>query len=229
MLKKNRKTLNILLVGSSGRMGREVETLIRHDKALTLAHKIDRSSGWPPTKVAHIVVDFSSPEGLRRAVQWALVHKVPLVSGTTGLTPADRLLLKKASRKIPILYSANMSTGIALFLKLLQVMKAVRAWDFEMEETHHLHKKDKPSGTALLLQAHLEKVLKRKVGPIVSHRVGDVPGTHSVQAKGDGESLKIEHAAYDRRIFARGALSAARWLFDKKSPGLYDLTDLYRL
>lgn len=230
MSRSSRKIINLALVGASGRMGHEIEKLASSSSVFKVVVRLDEDSSWPvDRKSVDVVLDFSSPQGLGLALTWCLKHKVALVSGTTGLTKAEKERLRRAARKIPILYSANMSPGVALFVQILQNFKAIKDWSFEIEESHHQHKKDKPSGTALLLQQILDKTIGRKSGPIVSHRLGEVPGTHQIKAIGPEETLTVQHVAHDRRVFARGALSAARWLFDKKRPGLYDLSDLHKL
>lgn len=229
MSKASGKTVKIGLVGASGRMGQEIYALSKAAKGLEVPIRFARAH-WPrEADNINVVVDFSTPEGFRKAAQWCVQHKVPLVSGTTGLTAKDHQLLKSTARKIPVLYAANMSLGIALFDHLLKSFHVIRSWDFEIEEAHHALKKDKPSGTAILLQQTLEKTVRKKIPKIRSIREGEIPGTHQILAQGPEESLSIRHVALNRKVFAKGALVAARWLFDKKAPGLYDLTDLYKL
>ena len=226
MSKSSGKTeLKIALSGAEGRMGHEVQALARP------AAKLESSSDWKALKPASvdIVIDFSTPEGLREALDWCVKNQKPLVSGTTGITDKDRAALKKAAQKIPVLYSGNMSLGIAALMKLLETLGSLKDWDFQVEEAHHAQKKDRPSGTALLLQEKLQSVLGRKLPAVTSIRGGGIPGIHEVLAMGPDESLVLQHTAFNRKVFAQGALRAARWLFDKNSPGLYDLSDLYKI
>jgi 4-hydroxy-tetrahydrodipicolinate reductase len=206
-------------------MGRELSALAE------IAAKIDGADGWGKVKPAGIdvVIDFSTPAGLSDALAWAVENHKPLVSGTTGLNAADRAKLKKAAVRIPILYSANMSLGIAALMAMIEALGAVADWDFQIEETHHKLKKDSPSGTALLLQEKLEKVTGRKLPKPNALRGGGVPGIHEIHAMGPDEALVLQHTAFNRKVFAQGALNAARWLFDNKAPGLYDLSDLYKI
>ena len=177
-----------------------------------------------------MVVDFSTPPGLRAALKWCVENHRPLVSGTTGLSPQDSSKLTQAGNKIAVLHSANMSLGIAALTSMLNALGApgFEEWDFQIDEIHHKQKKDRPSGTALLLQKKLRQVTKTQLPPPNSIRGGGVPGIHQVWAMGPEEVLVLQHTAFHRRVFARGALNAARWLFDKKEPGLYDLSDLYK-
>lgn len=227
--KSGKNPLRIALAGSAGKMGQEIQALAVKDFVVTFA--IDGATKWSKVKAqdVDVVIDFSSPEGLRKALEWAVENKKPLVSGTTGFSAADQKLMQKASAKIPLLYSANMSLGIAAVSAMLGCLKAVSDWDFQIEEAHHNQKKDKPSGTALLLQRSLEAAVGRALPPPHATRGGGIPGIHQVWAMGDDEVVTVQHTAFNRKVFARGALNAARWLFDKKQPGFYDLSDLYKL
>ena len=231
MPRHSRKNLKIAVVGASGRMGRAIVHLAK-GAGFTVAAKINGEQSWPVgihARDIRGVIEFSSPQGLRQAIQWCLKHKKPLVAGATGITSEDLAALKKAAKKIPILYSANMSLGVAVMRAMLDQFGAVSDWRFALEEVHHTKKKDKPSGTAKMLAARLRLKARIKKIPIKSIRRGKVPGTHQIEARGPDETILLRHTAHDRRVFARGAIYAARWLFDKNKPGLYDLTDLYKV
>lgn len=231
MSKQNRKMLNVILSGASGRMGQALQGLVQAERNVSVVAHVNSAADWrslTPPKSLSVVIDFSSPEGLKQALQWCVRHKVKLVSGTTGLGRSHYQDMARAGKKIPILYSANMSLGIAAFSAMLNTLGRLKAWDFQISETHHKRKKDKPSGTALMLQRQLEAGLGRKLPRPLSTRGGGVAGIHRLSAFGPDEALVLEHTAFDRVVFARGALQAAAWLFDKKAPGLYDLGDLYK-
>lgn len=223
MSKKSRADLRIALVGAAGRMGAEIR------KLGPVAALIDADKDWKKVsaKDVDVVVDFSSPDGLSGAIAWCVQNGKPLVSGSTGLTAKQHKELKAAAKKIPLLYSGNMSLGIAVFSAMMKSLAAVKDWDFQIEEAHHSQKKDKPSGTALLLQEKLVEAVGSKVPAPQSLRGGGIPGIHTLWAMGPEETLTITHTAFNRQVFARGALRAALWLFDKKEAGLYDLSDLY--
>lgn len=226
---KSRKNLNIMIVGADGRMGRAIIKLAPK-AGMTVAAKISQNSKWPVSgRGIDVVIEFSSPQGLLNTIDWCLKHKIPMVSGATGISTAASSRLKRAAKKIPILYSANMSLGVAVMSAMLKQFGAVPDWRFTMEEIHHTKKKDKPSGTAKLLATRLLAAIGRTELPIKSIRKGLVPGTHQIEAFGPDETLLLKHTAHDRRVFARGAIRAARWLFDKGRPGLYDLSDLYQV
>ena len=230
MPKKSGKTqLKIALVGSGGRMGREILALAQDEFAIAAAIETNAQWAKKDASAVDVVVDFSSPEGLSQAVEWAMNAKKPLVSGTTGLSAGDLAKLKKAAAKIPILYSANMSLGIAALSAMLVYLKPLASWDFQIVEAHHNQKKDKPSGTALLLQESLVAAVGRKLPSPLAVRGGGIAGSHEILAMGEDETLTLQHTAFNRKVFARGALNAARWLFDKKQPGFYELSDLYKL
>lgn len=229
--KSGKNPIKIALSGSSGRMGQEIQTFAQQDVGFKITAMVERTQDWSKVKPAgvDVAVDFSSPEGFSGACAWCLKNAKPLVSGTTGLASEDFTRLKKVSAKIPVLYSANMSIGIAALSAMLGVLGELSDWDFQVDEAHHIHKKDRPSGTALLLQQKLEKVIGRKLPEINAVRGGGIPGIHQIWAMGPDEALVLHHTAFNRKVFARGALGAARWLFDKKAPGLYDLSDLYKM
>jgi len=229
--KKTGKTLlKLALVGAKGRMGREIQALAAECTEFKTTVAIDRKEEWTKiqAKEVDVVLDFSSPAGFCQALEWCVKMQRPLVSGTTGLTNPDLAQLKKGATKVPLLYSANMSLGIALLSSMLRSLQDLDGWDFQIDEVHHSKKVDRPSGTALYLQQVLTEVTGRNLPLPNSIRGGGVPGIHQVWAMGPDEALVLQHTAFQRKVFARGALAAARWIFDKKDPGLYDLSDLYQ-
>lgn len=228
MSKKSKSALRVALVGAKGRMGFAIQQLST-EAGFDVTTEVEDTKDWKKAKPNDIdvVIDFSSPEGLQSALEWCIANKKPLVSGSTGLVAKDWAALKAAGKKIPLLYSGNMSLGIAVFQAMIEKCQAIADWDFQIEEVHHNQKKDKPSGTALLLQEKLKTTIGRNPPTPQSLRGGGVPGIHTLWAMGPEETLEIRHTAINRQVFARGALKAARWLFDKKEAGLYDLSDLY--
>jgi 4-hydroxy-tetrahydrodipicolinate reductase len=227
--KKSKSGLNIALAGARGKMGTAIQELASKERGLKITARVNEAGDWKSVdpKEVDLVIEFSSPAGLAKALAWCVKNKKPLVSGTTGLSAREKSALTRAAKKLPILYSANMSLGIAVMTSMLGALGAVKEWKFQIEEAHHALKRDKPSGTAILLQKKLKSVIGRALPDPVSYREGSLPGTHEVWAEGPDEILVLQHTALDRRVFARGALRAARWLFDKNRPGLYDLSHLY--
>lgn len=225
--------LKIVVVGAEGRMGKEVRLLAEATAAVTVAEGVDARGGWLASiqdvrhKETDAVIDFSSPQLMVEAAHWCAKNKTPLVSGTTGVTAVDIKKLRLAAKRTAILWSPNLSVGVAALKHALAVLGRLKSFDFQIEEAHHKRKKDKPSGTAILLQTELERVIRRKAPAPLSIRGGDIKGIHRVWAMGEGESLCFEHVAQDRNVFAHGALLAARWL-QKKKPGLYSMDDLMR-
>lgn len=198
---------------------------------------------------ADAVIDFTAPEATRKHAWLAAKHKVALIVGTTGLTKEDEMELGDAAKETPIVYAANYSIGVNMLLALVEQTAArlKDGWDIEVFETHHKHKVDAPSGTALAIgkaaadgrsveldQAadyarHGETGARKdgKIGFSVA-RGGDVVGDHTAFFYGEGERLELTHRATDRALFARGALQAARWTKDKK-PGLYSMKNVLDL
>lgn len=217
--------MRVVISGSTGRMGREIAKLAKKTKGIRVVGGVSLESPWSEIdpKTVDLIIDFSLPDAFDATLGWCLKNKKPLLSGTTGLTPAQLSKMRRAAKKIPLLWASNMSLGVAVLRSMLPSLSPIRGWSFQINETHHRHKKDKPSGTALTFQNDIEKVIGRKLPRIVSVRGGEVAGVHKVIVRSKEEVLTIEHKALNRTVFARGAITAACWLFDKKRAGLYDL------
>jgi 4-hydroxy-tetrahydrodipicolinate reductase len=191
-----------------------------------------------------IVIDFSLPEALEKLLEVALNNHKPLVIGTTGLNKHQQNLVKEASLKMPILYATNMSLGVAMLNKLVEIAsKSLRNFDCEIVEMHHKFKKDAPSGTALTLahtaakarELELDDVMvsgrNGNIGErsndeisVMALRGGDIVGKHTVGFYSDGEFIELTHTATNRTTFSNGAIRAAKWLIGKPA-GLYTISD----
>jgi 4-hydroxy-tetrahydrodipicolinate reductase len=224
------------IFGAAGRMGQEITELwkqaFKGPVFLGVGEgKKEQAYVWvsdlKDSKCAEVDVwvDFSSPAGLSKILSYCLEHQKPLVSGTTGLEKEQMAEMKKASKKIPVLWSPNMSLGVNILLKSLQALRSVTGFDFQIEEIHHRHKKDNPSGTALWIHRELQALTKKKVAVPVGLRGGGVFGVHKVWALSDEEVLLFEHQALNRRVFAKGAIEAAIWLANKGA-GMYSIGDV---
>lgn len=171
-----------------------------------------------------VAVDFSLPEGCERILSVCLSRGAALVSGTTGLSGAQRAALDQASGMIPVLWASNFSLGVAVLADLVErASQALDQWDCDVIEAHHVHKKDAPSGTALTLGA-AAATGGRKV-TYASIRAGDIVGEHTVQFAGAGERIELVHRATSRDVFARGALTAAVRL-NGRPAGAYTMRDV---
>lgn len=221
------KKLKVGLFGATGKMGQEIAAIIQESKDLELSVPISRKTKLSVTdaKKIDVVIDFSLPENLTRVLDFCKTHKLPLVSGVTGLSEKQLKELRDISKQTPVLWSPNMSVGIAALKSALAVFADLNDFDFQIEEIHHSKKKDNPGGTALMLHAELERVTKRKSPTPVGLRGGGVIGVHKAYAFSQEEVLCFEHQALSRRLFARGALQAARWMKNRKA-GLYQLQDI---
>lgn len=171
-----------------------------------------------------VAVDFSLPEGFDGILALCLERGAALVSGTTGLAPAQRTAMEAASTRIPVLWASNFSLGVAVLHDLVaRAARTLPGWDCDIVEVHHTRKVDAPSGTALTLGAAAEQ---GGAAPRYSSlRAGDVVGEHTVQFTGLGERVELVHRATSRDVFARGALHAAGRIRGRE-PGLYRLADL---
>jgi len=229
--------IRLLIHGASGRMGRTLLRMAAADARFTIASAVTRDGGsvsgvraLAAERIASaipfdVLVDFSLPSAFDVALEVCLQRGNALISGTTGLSDAQRNALESAARTIPVLWSANFSMGISVLNELVRrAASALPTWDCDMVETHHLQKRDAPSGTAKALGATI--AVARGAEPhYTSLRAGDIVGDHVVQFTGIGERLELIHRATDRDIFARGALEAAARI-SGRGPGRYALGEL---
>ena len=149
----------------------------------------------------------------------------PIVIGTTGLTDNEIQKIKEAAKTIPVLLSSNMSQGVNIMFALTDLATKMigSEFDIHLSETHHVHKKDKPSGTAKTISEIIQS--NQKEADVESIREGEVVGDHQLTFSNENEVLTISHHAINRDIFASGAIKAAKWLVGKK-PGLYSMKDV---
>ena len=232
--------MKILLIGR-GKMGKLIEATAQAggDEVVAAFGHDDLGKLAGLGKVADVVIDFSRPEALPAVCAYVRRTGTPLLSGTTGYTPAQKAELESLGACVPVLWSANFSLGIAVLYRALEVVSGVLKPDFDIEitETHHNQKADAPSGTAKLLveaidpahaltpvygrEGNCGKRGKDEIG-VHALRGGTVAGTHTVQFFGPDEELEFTHRAASRQIFVNGALHMAR-LLQGKSAGVYDL------
>jgi 4-hydroxy-tetrahydrodipicolinate reductase len=227
-------------------MGTRILSLIKRDEEVKLLAGIDVGQDLRDfVKEADVIVDFSAPSSSARCAAIAAENRKAMVIGTTGLSTAEADEVKKASGAVPIVYSPNMSIGVNLMLRLIEISAGTIGSDHDIDihETHHAAKKDRPSGTAKLMASTIAHALEedRKVVNIdgepieradsgsdirvFSSRIGDVVGDHEIEFSDEGESLKIIHHARNRDIFAKGAMRAIKWVVGRR-PGLYTMADV---
>jgi 4-hydroxy-tetrahydrodipicolinate reductase len=239
--------IHVGVLGSSGRMGQAIVEALKNHPHCTLSVSGTRDNTEQLFKGSDVIIDFTSPEALETHLNLSLDYKKPLVVGTTGLLPPHHQLTSSAAALIPLVVAANMSPGIALLRNFVE--KAAHylneTYDIEITELHHRHKKDAPSGTALLLGQSAakgrHKILdnlkcdhtqagERKIGSIgfSVQRGGAIIGDHSVRFMGDEEMLELSHRGLSRAVYAKGALRAAEWVI-KQNPGLYSMVDVLGL
>ena len=255
------KKINLAITGCLGRMGQQLIKSAKVDKdfkvvALTENKKINRKingiqidlNSEQAVKKANIIIDFTVPKCTFDILKIATNLKKRVVIGTTGFTKKEEELIKKYSKKIPILKAGNMSLGINLLMYLTEIASSSLGKNFlsKIFEIHHKHKKDYPSGTALMLGKGIaegkkknfynligKKYLNKKTFPygnrinFNSIRKGEIIGEHEVKFSSGKEIITLNHEAFDRALYSEGALSAAKWLMNKK-PGLYSMRDLMK-
>ena len=231
-----------LFLSGYGKMGHMVEALALEKGWQIVGHAdIDCVENYETAPQADVCVDFSGVGALPHMLAYVKRTGTPLVSGTTGLTEPDFAALREVSETVPVIWTANYSTGVAVMRKMLREYAQVLAdWDKEIVELHHNQKVDAPSGTAKLLLQALDpdgealvvhgreglcgKRKKEEIG-VFSLRGGTVAGEHTVSFFGEDEILEITHKASSRKIFAAGALRAAEALSPKPA-GWYSLEEL---
>ena len=228
----------IAIHGASGRMGQALLRLAAERQDLQVVAAVSRKvssravDGIPQFTASElgglpefdVAIDFSLAEGFDGILSACVARNAALVSGTTGLSPAQQESIAAAAASIPVLWAANFSLGVAALSELVErAAAALAGWDCDIVESHHIHKKDAPSGTALALGAAAERGGAQP--RYASLRAGDIVGEHLVQFTTLGERIELVHRATNRDIFARGALHAASRLAGR-APGRYQLRDL---
>lgn len=244
--------IKVLLFGANGYMGKEVAKLANGND-INIVAGIDKnlSSNTFPiyddiTKVKEdvdVIVDFSNHTAIKSILSYAKEKLVPVVLCTTGYTAEEYSLIEKVSKVIPIFLSANMSLGINVTAVLSQVAtELLKNYDIEIVEKHHNRKLDAPSGTAILLANAMKGVNpdlyintnrmneknKRNVSEIgiSSIRGGNIVGVHEVSFISENEMITITHQAFDRAVFAEGAIKAVKYIISGLSPNIYDMNNL---
>ena len=253
------KNINLTITGCMGRMGQQLIKTTQKEKSFKInsltEYKIinKKFGGIKPQlntedafKKTDVIIDFTVPKCTFEVLKIAAKLKKRIVIGTTGFTEKEEKLIKSYSKKIPILKAGNMSLGINLLMYLTEIASKSlgKKYQSKVFEVHHKHKKDYPSGTALMLGNGIalgknknfynligKKFLNKKNFPygnkinFNSIRKGEIIGEHEVLFSSGKEIIKLNHEAFDRALYSEGALSAASWLM-KKKPGLYSMRDL---
>jgi 4-hydroxy-tetrahydrodipicolinate reductase len=208
------------IVGASGKLGVEVISTFSEQNN-ELVFSFDIQGDWKQSN-PEILIDCSLPEAFDKMMSFAKSFNVPLIIATTGLSDSNITQLRKYSEIKPVVQSYNFSVGIQILLELTKsAYKKLPDWDVEISETHHRFKKDIPSGTAKMIQ----NIFKDREVNTTSHRLGNVPGDHTVSFAGLGEVISIQHRALSRRTFAEGILKSAEFVL-KKEKGFYSFSDV---
>jgi len=253
------KKINLTITGCLGRMGQQLvqssksaknfklvsitENRIINKKVSGLKPQLNSESAF---KNANIIIDFTVPKCTLEVLKIASKLKKRVVIGTTGFSKKQENIIKKYSEKIPILKAGNMSLGINLLMYLTEIASRSLGNNFlsKVFEAHHKHKKDHPSGTALMLGKGIavgkkkdfykltgKKYLNKKTFPygkqinFSSIRKGEIVGNHKVFFSSGKETITLDHEAFDRALYSEGAFTAAKWLMGKK-PGLYSMRNV---
>lgn len=231
--------LRIVVAGALGRMGRKVVDLARLDARFQVIAGVARERTTTPSyiplltdrhlsralKESDVLIEFTTPRAAMDHLSACARFGKAAVVGTTGFSEADHKRIRALARRIPIFLSPNMSPAMNLLFTLSKTAAAaLKHFDAHIHEAHHRHKKDAPSGTALMLGRRVREGNGR-MPPISSARTGDIVGDHTLVLAGPYERIELTHRAHSREVFASGALDAALWVHRRK-PGLYDFGDL---
>jgi 4-hydroxy-tetrahydrodipicolinate reductase len=222
--------VRVLLIGAAGRMGKNVLDLAETDPDIEIVAQCDLGDSIDQAmQNCEVAIDFSQADSIDEISRAALKHGKSLVIGTTGHSQQQRAAIEETARSVPIVLASNFSVGVNVLFWLTQNAAELLGSDFnpQIVETHHNMKKDAPSGTAKTLGQILKEVRKSEI-PIQSIREGEVVGEHTVIFNGPAERLELTHRAANRRIFASGALRAAKWIVGKPSR-LYSMQDVLGL
>ncbi|MDA7476799.1 4-hydroxy-tetrahydrodipicolinate reductase [Candidatus Pelagibacter ubique] len=253
------KKINLAISGCLGRMGQQLIKSSKNNKnfklvALTENKAISKKivgiklniNTEQTFKKTDVIIDFTVPNCTLDILKIASKLKKRVVIGTTGFNQKEEALIKRFSKTIPILKAGNMSLGVNLLMYLTEIASKSLNDEYlsKVFEVHHKHKKDYPSGTALMLGKGIadgknknlynlmgKKFLNKKSFPygkkinFNSIRKGEIVGEHEVTFSSGKEIIKLNHEAFDRALYSDGALTAAKWLINKK-PGLYSMRDL---
>ncbi|MBD1135824.1 4-hydroxy-tetrahydrodipicolinate reductase [Pelagibacterales bacterium SAG-MED47] len=256
------KKIKLAVTGCMGRMGQQIIKSAKLDQnfklvSLTENKKVDKKINGiqinlnteKTFKNSNLIIDFTVPKCTLQILKIAHKLKKRVVIGTTGFTEKEEDLIIKFSKKIPILKAGNMSLGINLLMYLTEIASSSLGKNFlsKINEVHHKHKKDYPSGTALMLGKGIalgknknfsniigKKYLNKKTFPYKnkinfnSIRKGEIIGEHEVKFSSGKEIITLNHEAFDRALYSEGALTAAKWLM-KKKPGLYSMREVLKL
>ncbi len=253
------KKINLAISGCMGRMGKQLIKSAKNKKIFKIVSLTENKEirkkilGIRPQKnsanafkKANIIIDFTTPKCTLQILKIAVQQNKRVIIGTTGFTKKEESLIKRFAKKIPILKAGNMSLGVNLLMYLTEISSKSLSKNFlsKIYEVHHKHKKDYPSGTALMLGKGIalgrnkefysiigKKFVNKKSFPygkklnFNSIRKGKVIGKHEVSFSSGKEIITLNHESFDRALYSEGALSAAKWLFKRKS-GLYSMRDL---
>jgi 4-hydroxy-tetrahydrodipicolinate reductase len=239
--------IKIAVAGASGRMGQSIIQSIEQSDKTTLGVTLDKGDNLNSViDQFDVLVDFTRPEATLDYLAVCIASGKSMVIGTTGFDDAGLQMIKDAGTKIPVVFAPNMSVGVNLSLKLLEMAAKVigEESDIEIVEAHHRHKVDAPSGTALKMgevvanalgrdlskcavygREGIEKPRDRQTIGFSTIRGGDVVGEHTVSFFMEGERVEITHKASSRMTFANGAIRASAWLQGKPA-GLYSMQDI---
>lgn len=244
--------IKVIMNGAMGRMGKEIVKSIEQSDDVKIAALVDINGDGKDvlraiddfTGDADVIIDFSHHTAVHSVLDYAKKRNIPAVVATTGMTEEELKYIDECAESVPVFRSANMSIGVAVLAAFAaEAARVIPDADIEIVETHHRNKLDAPSGTALLIaneiktsrpdaefvcgRSGMKKREDNEIG-INSVRCGNVVGIHEVIISTPAETITLKHEAHDRSLFAKGAVSAAKFLIGKRA-GLYNIKDMVRV
>lgn len=219
--------IKLAISGYQGKMGQRITTLAERDKKFNITAKIEMNDSIEAVKAADVLIEFTSPVATMEHLRACVKFSRAMIIGTTGLSEKELSEIKLASKKIPIVFSPNMSVGVNCLFGLVRSASKKLGLDYEVNivEAHHAHKKDAPSGTAKKLAQIIKDSSNSDVKDIKAIREGEIIGDHRVIFESSVDKIELFHTAKTRDIFALGALRAAKFIVGEK-PGLYSMEDV---
>jgi len=243
--------MKVLVIGSKGKMGALVESILKSDSSIEMVYGFDQKEGnssetfssFSNIPKVDVAIDYSHPSLLIDILTFVSSHKIPLVIATTGYSESEEKEILEMSQKLPIFKSSNYSFGVEVVSQVLRQISSFLESDYDIEivEKHHHLKIDAPSGTSLHLANTINESLavkkdiinghqgKRSKNELAIHAIrgGSVVGEHSVYYLGQDEVIEISHVAQSKAIFAYGSIKAAKFIVGKK-PGMYKMKDIFK-
>ena len=209
-----------ILINGYGAMGKVLEETVKTYDDIEIAGICINADDLHKTADFDVLIDFSVPDAIYNIARYCTEKHKPAVLAVTGYSQEQEKIIEELSEKVPVFRAENLSIGINIMKKLIKTVSETLGWNAEIIEKHHIRKKDAPSGTALLLAENINESI-----PIHSIRLGNIAGEHSIIFSQGHEILEIRHTALSKKVFAEGAVKAARFIVSA-GKGIYSMDNI---